>query len=156
MWGYIQILLVFVSIIALVYIFVNNNRRKKNQKIFSFLLTFFICLILVSFIFYLLIFNLFNIFVPDNSSGNLINLDNNCSISLIGGDDEETRIYLSYDTIYIFKNDPKKEYRIVSSPVHFTEKGFIKIICFDTVEDAEEAGYTESEFSKDMRENPLY
>ena len=156
MWGYIQILLVFVSIIALVYIFVNNNRRKKNQKIFSFLLTFFICLILVFFIFYLLIFNLFNIFVPDSSSGNLINLDNNCSIAAISTGDYEERIYLSSGDIFAVKRDPKKEYHIVSHTLHYNFEQFARIICFDTVEDAKEAGYTESEYSKDMRENPLY
>lgn len=121
-----------------------------------FVISFFLWFLLALFVFIVLYFAVLMIFVPDSNSGNLINLDNNCSIAAISTGDYEERIYLSPGTIFAFRRNPEKKYNIVSNAIHYNFEQLTRIICFNTVEDAEDAGYIESEFSKDVRENPLY
>lgn len=59
---------------------------------------------------------------------------------------ESSRIYLSQGAIYAFKDNPTKEYDIVNGVFHVTEKQYCENIqFFDSVEEAEAAGYKPSE-----------
>src|SRR3989338_9539471 len=73
-----------------------------------------------------------NMYYYYNSGLAAIDVDNNCPVSLIGGDGE--RIYLPFGTIYALKDDPNKEYDIVTITVHVTSETFAKLICFDSPE----------------------
>lgn len=60
-------------------------------------------------------------------------------IMMIG--DGGKRIYLKYDTIYAFKNDPSVGYNIVNSTLDVPEKIYRTMIFFHSPEEAEKAGY---------------
>ncbi len=72
----------------------------------------------------------------------LINTDEESPIELVGGGGE--RVYLRFGTIYAFKDDLEKEYRVVAITLHFTQKQLDKMIFFNTPEEAEAAGYKPS------------
>ncbi|MBI4136261.1 MAG: hypothetical protein HY481_01800 [Candidatus Vogelbacteria bacterium] len=77
-----------------------------------------------------------------------INTDDESPIELIGGGGE--RIYLRFGTIYAFKDDPEKEYRVVAITFHVTQKQWDRMIFFNTPEEAGAAGYKPS---KDFQED---
>ena len=77
-----------------------------------------------------------------------INTDDESPIELIGGSGE--RIYLQFGTIYGFKDDSEKEYRVVAITLHVTQKQLERMIFFNTPEEAEAAGYKPS---KDFQED---
>ena len=79
--------------------------------------------------------------IQDYFSWNPAEIKNNCSISAMGRNGG-TRIYLAYGAIYAIKDNPEKNYSIVTiHTLHVPPEQFAKIQCFDTREEAEAAGY---------------
>lgn len=72
----------------------------------------------------------------------LINTNDRSPVVLVGGGGE--RIYLKFGTIYGFKDDPKKEYRVVAITLHFTQSQLDRMVFFNTQKEAEMAGYKPS------------
>ena len=80
-----------------------------------------------------------NIFYYYTGDSVVMDVNSNCPIALIGRGGE--RIYLPFGTIYALKDDPDKEYDIVTITVHVTSEAFAKLICFDSTEEAEALGF---------------
>lgn len=86
----------------------------------------------------------------NNKDTIIINTDDQPPIELVGGGGG--RIYLRFGTIYGFKDDPEKEYRIVAMALHVTQKQLARMVFFNTPEEAEAAGYKASEsFQEDYK-----
>jgi len=151
MYSFFAILIIIISVAGGVGFLVSKRQTEKDRKFSKFVLNFLFWLVLVSAGLLGLNDVIWAQFGPD--SDRRIKLeDNNCPISLIGGDGE--RNYLAQGAIFIYKDRPAKEYHIVSFTIHFTPEQFNKIRCYNTIEEAEAAGYTENESSKEWRENP--
>ena len=80
----------------------------------------------------------------------LINTNEKSPVAAIGGYEEQERIYLRFGAIYALKDDAKKEYQVVDNVFHVTNGQLKKMVFFDTLGEAEAAGYKPSEdFAKD-------
>jgi len=68
----------------------------------------------------------------------------NCN-GYVESDMRYSRIYLAPRSIWAYKDDLKKEYRIVpiNGVFHVTEKQYCDMIFFDSIADAQAAGYRE-------------
>lgn len=109
----------------------NTIRNKKFVKV-----TIFVSVIVVAIVLCLA-------FWKDDKNTIYMNSDENSPVTMVGGGGE--RIYLKFGQIFGFKDDPKKEYRIVAMVIHVTRKQLDNMIFFDTPKEAEKAGYKPSE-----------